>query len=232
MERCQQLWAAPETPDDSSDDYLQDPELWLDRLPQPFRMIDGVLQDLLSRTWEAIETRELQRETERTRVRIPQIVAERAVEGARDVRSVQAGRDVVFIGCQDGLRVATAKGGKDVAFSPTDSAVTSLAVEQMDSVQIIAACTGNVCLMLSCNCPAVLLRCVISCRLKHNSSGLHSATIRCQANTASRHIQPSTAAHACSCDQITCISGFPSVYIHRKKREELLQYLSLLHAQI
>lgn len=41
----------------SSGDFLEDPEMWRDRLPQPFRMIDRLLDDLLSRTWEEIESR-------------------------------------------------------------------------------------------------------------------------------------------------------------------------------
>ena len=139
MDLSRELWAAPEAPDDSGD-YLQDPELWLDRLPQPFRMIDGILQDLLANTWEAIETRELQRETERTRVRIPEIVAEGAVEGTGDVRALLAERNVVFIGCGDGVRVADEREGRELATSSTDSAVTSLAVEQMGDAEIVAAC--------------------------------------------------------------------------------------------
>lgn len=134
MEGSQQLF-----PDDSSEDYLQDPELWVDRLPQPFRMIDGLLQELLSRTWEAIETRELQQETERTRVRIPKAIAERAVEGVRGVRTIEAGRDVVFVGCLDRLSVLSAKGGETTYLS-TSGAVTRLAVEYMDDIHVIAAC--------------------------------------------------------------------------------------------
>ena len=143
MDLSRELWAAPETPDNNSEDYLQDPELWLDRLPQPFRMIDGILQDLLANTWETIETRELQRETARTRVRIPEIVAERAVEGTRGVRSIRAERDVVFIACRDGVKVADTREGREIAAISTGSGVTSLAVEQMDDTEIIAACTES-----------------------------------------------------------------------------------------
>jgi WD40 repeat protein len=112
-------------------------------------MIDGILQDLLANTWEAIETRELQRETERTRVRIPEIVAEGAVEGTGDVRALLAERNVVFIGCGDGVRVADEREGRELATSSTDSAVTSLAVEQMGDAEIVAACmeSGSIVLL-------------------------------------------------------------------------------------
>lgn len=187
MEGSQQFW---ETPDESFEDYLQDPELWLDRLPQPFRMIDGLLQELLSRTWEAIETRELQRETERTRVRIPKAIADIAVEGVRGVRAIEAGRDVVFVGCLDRLSVLTPKGGEITSLS-TSGAVTRLAVEYMDDIHVIVACieSGKLLYMYPI-CMNVHYMTVYSLR-DHYSSCLHSATIRCQTNTTGRYTQPS-----------------------------------------
>ena len=136
------LWATPEAPDDISDDYLQDPELWVDHLPQPFRMIDGLLQELVSRTWDEIESRELQRQTERAKVRIPEVVAEGRVRGASGIRAVEAAgrRNLVVIGSLNGVGL-TDGNGVELAFSPTASAVTSLAVDQIENVLITAACT-------------------------------------------------------------------------------------------
>ncbi len=54
-------------------DYLRDPELWIDRLPQPFRTIDELLQELLASAWEAIEEREVARQLEQARVHIPEV---------------------------------------------------------------------------------------------------------------------------------------------------------------
>ena len=64
-----EMWADPEAGEhgDSTGDYLQDPELWRDRLPQPFRMLDRLLQELLTRAWREIDSRRLERETERDR---------------------------------------------------------------------------------------------------------------------------------------------------------------------
>ena len=47
--------------------FLEDPELWRDRLPQPFRMLDRLLEDILARAWEEIATRRLQRESQPAR---------------------------------------------------------------------------------------------------------------------------------------------------------------------
>lgn len=64
--RLKEIWTEPEALDGDccSGDYLQDPELWRDRLPQPFRMIDRLLEELLSRTWEQIEFRRSERESQ------------------------------------------------------------------------------------------------------------------------------------------------------------------------
>lgn len=55
-------------------DYLQDPELWRDELPQPFRMINDVLQDLLDSTWNSILEAERKKREEASRPRVSQLV--------------------------------------------------------------------------------------------------------------------------------------------------------------
>ena len=61
------------TSEDGSKDYLLDPELWLDKLPQPFQMIDRVLHEFLDEVWELIESRAVVRRQEEARVRIPEV---------------------------------------------------------------------------------------------------------------------------------------------------------------
>ena len=63
------------TSEDDSKDYLLDPELWLDKLPQPFQMIDKVLQEFLDEVWELIESRAVVRRQKEARVRIPAVTA-------------------------------------------------------------------------------------------------------------------------------------------------------------
>ena len=53
------------------DDYLQDPELWKDALPQPYQLVDEILQEMLFISWEAIEARRAQREAEKSKPVIP-----------------------------------------------------------------------------------------------------------------------------------------------------------------
>ena len=73
--RNKEAWGADasESLDEDPGDFLQDPELWADRLPQPFRMIDEILQKLLASAWETIEAREVERQLEQARIHIPEI---------------------------------------------------------------------------------------------------------------------------------------------------------------
>uniref|UniRef100_H2Y1Y1 Uncharacterized protein n=1 Tax=Ciona intestinalis TaxID=7719 RepID=H2Y1Y1_CIOIN len=61
------------TVDDEDEDgvYLLDPELVVDELPQPFRMIDKVLTGIVEDVWDEIVDREKKREEEMRRVRPP-----------------------------------------------------------------------------------------------------------------------------------------------------------------
>ena len=61
-----------ELPDDELDDYLQDPEQLRDVLPQPYRMLDKVIQNVLDKAWTIISSREKERVAEASRIRPPQ----------------------------------------------------------------------------------------------------------------------------------------------------------------
>jgi len=52
-------------------DYLQDPEMWEDKLPQPYKTINRILRNVLEKTWIKIEEREIVRTREEARVKIP-----------------------------------------------------------------------------------------------------------------------------------------------------------------
>lgn len=52
-------------------DYLQDPEMWEDKLPQPYKTINKILRGILQEAWVRIEEREVTRKREAAQVRIP-----------------------------------------------------------------------------------------------------------------------------------------------------------------
>jgi len=58
-------------PQEMEDDFLTDPELLRDNLPQPYRMIDKTLSCLLDDTWEIIAKLEEDKLAEANRVRPP-----------------------------------------------------------------------------------------------------------------------------------------------------------------
>lgn len=61
--------AEKDWPEDDDADYVfKDPSQELKSLPQPYRMIDKLVNLVFDQTWEAIEEREALREAERNRV--------------------------------------------------------------------------------------------------------------------------------------------------------------------
>ncbi|XP_076465084.1 WD repeat-containing protein 93-like isoform X2 [Babylonia areolata] len=57
--------------DEEDDDYLQDPDQMRDSLPQPYRMIDKVLNKLLEDAWDIIEMKENKRLADERKIRPP-----------------------------------------------------------------------------------------------------------------------------------------------------------------
>ena len=93
--------------------FLHDPALWVDRLPQPFRAIDEILQGLFGGAWEAIEARSIQRERERARVKVPEANDAHLVAAVEGVNSIGSGRGgLVFVGGSSGLSVLCAREGE------------------------------------------------------------------------------------------------------------------------
>lgn len=94
-----------------AEDYLQDPEMWKDRLPQPYRMIQHIIDILLDDTWGLIEHFEICRQQEAARVKVPEgtngrvwcsealTQAQGGVCGGRGVVFVGNGKSVLVVGC-------------------------------------------------------------------------------------------------------------------------------------
>lgn len=61
-----------EIPDHDVWDFLQDPTLMVDQLPQPFRMVNKVVVQLVEDAWDTIADRENERITEAARYKPPQ----------------------------------------------------------------------------------------------------------------------------------------------------------------
>lgn len=120
--------------------FLQDPALWVDRLPQPFRTIDDVLQELVSSAWEAIEARKTQKERDQARVHVPKAADMKLLSGVEGVNAINSGRGgLVFVGSSSGLTVLDARGGAE------EERVELLAqCEAVDVRRVEVACSKDV----------------------------------------------------------------------------------------
>jgi len=81
-------------PADAEDDYNNDPDLITDNLPQPYRMIDKTLREMLDDTWEVIASREAARIAEANKVRPPMYKASAQLDAA--VPNAQNSQKQVF----------------------------------------------------------------------------------------------------------------------------------------
>ena len=145
-----QLTSADFSDKDDAEDYLQDPELWIDELPQPFRMLDNLLNEVLYRSWEVIESNELERRRKAAQVRIPEVSEWTAVSAIDEhtlggVGVVQCGRErYVFVGGSRGLLVLRAPedcGDLELVAQSRDAGtdVSSMDVVWSKGVNLIAA---------------------------------------------------------------------------------------------
>lgn len=94
-----------------AEDYLQDPEMWEDGLPQPYRMIQHIINILLDDTWDYIECLEVHRQQEAAQVQVPEgtngefwcpdvlTQSHGGVCGGRGVVFVGNGKSVLVMGC-------------------------------------------------------------------------------------------------------------------------------------
>ena len=159
--RSQRLKPSDLSDEEDPRDYLQDPELLKDNLPQPFRMLDNLLRDLLYRSWEMIESREVERAREADQVKIPEVSKWKRVTTSDDrdlgnVCLVECSEEgYVFAGGQHGFKVHRAAEGDDgsgdlelvAGTREVDSQLIGLNVVWNNGVHFIAAiCNKGECL--------------------------------------------------------------------------------------
>ena len=124
--------------DYNSKDYLQDPELWRDELPQPFRMIDDVLQELLGIAWSSILEVERQKREEAARPRTSQLVPSCAMEVPGMRCHVTAG-SVLVMGVSEGLATVDL----------TEASPQEKPLPTADSAPVLSLTSQPVCLPVS-----------------------------------------------------------------------------------
>lgn len=97
-------------PLEDEDDYITDPDQLKDQLPQPYRMIDKVLIEIVENVWEIIETRENARLEESRKIRPPQHAYSKYLEYPKKCGCITGSGDglYMFIGHSRGIVVVDA----------------------------------------------------------------------------------------------------------------------------
>ena len=129
---------------DAEGGFLQDPAQWEDRLPQPFRFIDKLLQRVLRESWTLIEARERERAIAGASERIPELSASRLCAG-NGAWSVADGRVLVW-GGEKVCVVVTESGealGESVAVGVEEMDVKTSCLQEGRSLNIVAAQTRS-----------------------------------------------------------------------------------------
>ncbi|XP_078098002.1 WD repeat-containing protein 93 [Mustelus asterias] len=92
---------------DEEDYYLKDPELRIDELPQPFRMIDKLIGCIVDNAWESIERREAEREAEKLKIKPPtrESSEEIQVPGTLNCFANSVHGNYIFAGISEGVAV-------------------------------------------------------------------------------------------------------------------------------
>ncbi|GCB70057.1 hypothetical protein scyTo_0005601 [Scyliorhinus torazame] len=87
--------------------YLKDPDLRLDNLPQPFRMIDKLIGCIIDGAWESIERREAEREAEKLKIKPPTRESSEEIQLPRNLNCFANSVDgnYIFAGLSEGVGV-------------------------------------------------------------------------------------------------------------------------------
>ncbi|XP_033121849.1 WD repeat-containing protein 93-like isoform X2 [Anneissia japonica] len=92
------------------EDFLTDPDQMLDRLPQPFRLINKLLVHIFDRAWEQVSIREDVRIEESSRVKPPQYECAIQLQDLEQTTCLKQSPDgrYIFVGLPNGLAVLDA----------------------------------------------------------------------------------------------------------------------------
>ncbi len=93
--------------DINSTDFLKDPALFKDPLPQPYRRIDRILEDLLNDTWHVIEKNHNERTVELSKPRPPKLTNQISIDGLNKINTMCSSKDdnneFLFVGMNGSL---------------------------------------------------------------------------------------------------------------------------------
>ncbi|XP_052373284.1 WD repeat-containing protein 93 isoform X1 [Oncorhynchus keta] len=146
----------PEPPDSGHGDdeeelFLSDPDQLQDQLPQPFRMIDKVLDRLVDRAWDFISQRETVRVTEQAIKTIPIMQASGDVKLPVRTNCVACSEDgrYIFLGHPHGLSVMAQPQGITTSSSSSPYCVPVWQEDQVEITSLQTTCLGEMVYLLA-----------------------------------------------------------------------------------
>ncbi|XP_046350469.2 WD repeat-containing protein 93-like isoform X7 [Haliotis rufescens] len=109
--------------DEDEDDYIQDPEQIRDVLPQPYRMINKVINGVLDDVWEDVSQKESARFAEQSKIRPPKYDCAVEIQNQTQATSLADSGDgrYIFIGLPNGLSVMDASTQKPITIWEEDN---------------------------------------------------------------------------------------------------------------
>ncbi|XP_071103091.1 WD repeat-containing protein 93-like isoform X2 [Haliotis cracherodii] len=109
--------------DEDEDDYIQDPEQIRDVLPQPYRMINKVINGVLDDVWEDVSQKEKARFADQSKIRPPKYDCAVEIQNQTQATSLADSGDgrYIFIGLPNGLSVMDASTQKPVTIWEEDN---------------------------------------------------------------------------------------------------------------
>nr|XP_039253996.1 WD repeat-containing protein 93-like [Styela clava] len=91
---------------DDEDNFITDPEKIFDELPQPFRLINKIVNEIFEASWDNISALEIERELEAKRVRPPTYTPSSAFEKFQNVSCMcSTDSNLLFLGLENSLVV-------------------------------------------------------------------------------------------------------------------------------
>lgn len=89
---------------DEEDNFITDPEKFFDELPQPFRLINKIVNEIFETSWDNISSLELERELEAKRIRPPTYKPTSSLEKFPNVSCLcLAENNMLFLGLENSL---------------------------------------------------------------------------------------------------------------------------------
>ncbi|XP_051776241.1 WD repeat-containing protein 93 [Erpetoichthys calabaricus] len=131
---------------DEENSFLKDPDQLQDQLPQPFRMIDKVLNSLIDSAWEIIQYNEAIKIEEQSKKKIPNFESTGEMQLSRKVTCLAFSEDgnYIFAGFSNGIGVFCSQSNSIISvWEEEGTEITSFYVTSLGEQAHLIACVDD-----------------------------------------------------------------------------------------